>query len=135
MFGLIKCAPNSVGRRPFRWDAPDRANPGAKFFRRHVFAERCAGGLGNALFHERAAKIICACLQARERGLESQLDPGDLQVFDRAVQKDAREGVDTEVLVAFGTRPGSAMTIEPCILVDESERNDLRNSAGTFLYK
>src|SRR5216684_844139 len=98
-----------------------------------VFAESCAGGLGNTLFHERAAEIICARLQARERGFETQLHPGDLQVLDGPVKQQARQRVYPQVFVALRTRPRSTMTVEPRLLMDESERHELGKSTGAFL--
>src|SRR5258708_38843849 len=128
--GIIEQLPNFVGGGAFRRDSANRSNPGAKFLWRHIFPERCARGLGNAFFHERATEIIGAGLQTCERHFEAKLYPGGLQVLDHPVKQHARKGMHSQVPLPLRPRPRPTMAVEPRILGAEPRRHEYMEASG-----
>src|SRR5262249_14739061 len=56
---------NLVGRGALSWYASDRSDQTAEFLRRHIFTMRRARSLRDIFFHQRAAEIVRAGVQAR----------------------------------------------------------------------
>src|SRR5215469_8055515 len=124
---------NFIGRGTLRRDASDGSDHGSKLSRRDVFAEirpRCFGG---ALFHQSAAKIICARFQASQGFFKPKLDPRDLNVGDVAIQENARERMNDQILVDRSTRSGASALKKPGIGMDESQGNKLGKSSSVLL--
>ena len=72
-------------------------------------------------------------MQTGEGSVESKLHPGDLNIANGSVEQNAGKRVNAKMLFAQGSGPGAAMFEEACILVNESERNEFRETAGALL--
>src|SRR5260370_1302209 len=94
--------------------------------------EVCAAALQNTPFHDPPVQTVRARLHTRERCFESQFYPGDLQILDRSVQQHAGQRVYAHVLLARPSGPRPTMTVEPRLLMYESERHEFRESTGAF---
>ena len=73
--GRVKRAANFVAGGAFGRSAADRANHAAKLRGIDELSEICACGFRNAFFHQCAAEIVCAGVEAIERKLEAELHP------------------------------------------------------------
>src|SRR5208282_761804 len=62
-----KDAADAVRRRSLGGNAPDAADASAKLLRGHVFPKRRARGLRNVFFHQSAAEVVGARLEAGQR--------------------------------------------------------------------
>src|SRR3990167_7844260 len=84
--------------------------------------------LRDALFHQRAAEIVCSGFKTRQRPLKTKLDPRDLNVWYVAVQKHAREPMDDQIL-ADRMSSARASALEQLRLgMDESQGNEFSES-------
>ncbi len=129
----VKCAADFVARRAFCRSAANRSNHAAKFRRLDKLAKIRARGFGNAFFHQRAAEIVRAGIEAIERKLKSELHPRHLNIFDRAMQQHARQRMHAQMIVAFRAGASAAVLKKPRLFVNEAERHEFREAAGAFL--
>ncbi len=92
-----------------------------------------ARGLADRLFHQRSAEVVRAGHQRDLTRLEAHLHPRDLHVLDPRPQEEARDGDQLEVFGKRGAGAGALLVVEPCLVVDEAERHELREAARAFL--
>ena len=95
---------NFIGRGTLRRDAPDGSDHGAEFAGRDVLAEIRSRRLGDALFHQSAAEIVGSRFQTGQGLFKPKLDPRNLNVGDVAVQQNAGERMNDQILVDRTTR-------------------------------
>src|ERR1700730_14450711 len=108
-------------------------NQRLKFFSTGVLSGSGSGFTRDVFFHQRAAVIIRAGLQAELRQAPVQLYPGHLNIVDRARQHDPRQGMDFEVLGQSRPWPGNSLMKQQRILMHEAERNELGETSRLLL--
>ncbi len=101
-----------------------------KSSRAGVLARGGSGFTRDIFFHQRAAVIIGAGMQAELRQSAVQLDPGHLNIIDGARQHDPRQRVNLEMLGQGRAGPGDALLKQKGVLVDEAERHKFGEAAG-----
>src|SRR5260370_10387879 len=87
----------------------------------------------NIFFHQRAAIVVGAGMQAELRETAIKLYPGDLNIVDRAGKHQARECMNLEMLSQSWTRPRKSLVKQDVVLVNKSEGNEFRESASLVL--
>src|SRR5262245_32272749 len=85
-----------VHRRALRWNAANTAYPSANLGRPKKLSMCRACGRGDALVDQRATKVIGSGLEASRGKGRTLLDPRSLDVVDRSLQHQARDGVGAE---------------------------------------
>src|SRR5712692_2027754 len=132
-FRLIVQPSNFIRGGAFGGNAPNRAVQAAKFLGRHEFAECGASSLGNTLFHQGAAEIVGASIQAGQGHFESKFYPADLHIVDGTVKQDTRKSVNAQMLIALRAGASTAVLVEPGVRVNETQGHELGETSGALL--
>ncbi len=108
-------------------------NQRLEIFRAGVLAGGGSGFARDVFFHQRAAVVVRAGVQAELREFAIQLYPRDLNIVDRAGQHHSRQRVNLEMLGEGGTGARNSLMKQQRVLVDEAERNEFGEAAGLLL--
>ena len=119
-----------VSRVALGGDAAHLENQRLKIFRAGVLAGGGSGFARNIFFHQRAAVIVGAGVQAELRELAVQLHPRNLNVIDRTREQQASQRVDLEMFGESWPGARQSLMVEQRVLMDEAERNELGEAAG-----
>src|SRR5258708_26018007 len=124
-----KRLPDVVSSGPLCRNAPNRTNHRAEFFRPHAFTKRGAGRFGNALFHQSAAEVVGSGLEACEGTLETELDPGCLDVGYPTVEEEPRQCMNDQIFPKSAAPTCRTALVEARLRMDDAQRNELGKAA------
>src|SRR5690348_11747376 len=124
---------HAVQGRPLASGASRLRGDRLKIFDRTGRAVLRARHPGNRLLHQRAAEVVRAAVEHRDRTVVAELHPGALDVGDAAVQQDTRHRVDRAVLPPGRARPGDAGQVDGRAVMHERKTYELREAARTVL--
>ena len=108
-------------------------NQRLEFLAAGVLSRRGSGFAGNIFFHQGAAVVVGAGVQAELRQTPVQLYPGHLNIVDRAGQHDPRQGVNLEMLGQSGAGAGESLMKQQRVLMHEAERDKFGEASGLLL--
>src|SRR5918995_5665899 len=122
-----------VRRRPLDRDSIDRADGVVELARLHAYPPSRARHPADGLLHQRSAEIVRSAAKDDLRRLDPELHPRHLHVGDNSIEHDPRDGVHPTVLDERRTGTGLSREIDRRVLMNERERNELRESTRVAL--
>src|SRR5918995_2364416 len=122
-----------VRRRALHRDPTDRADGVVERARLHAYPPSRARHPADGFLHHRPAEIVRSAAKNDLRRFDAELDPRHLYVVDNSVEHDPRDGVHSTVLDERRTGTGLSREIDRRVLMNERERNELRESPRVAL--
>ena len=92
-----------------------------------------SGFARDIFFHQRSAVVVGAGLQAELRKFAVQLHPRDLDVRNRAGEKDSGQRMNLEMFGQRWSGAGETLLEQKRVLVHKAQRNELGEAAGFTL--
>src|ERR687892_1395160 len=117
-----------VRRRTLDRDPTDRADGVVERARVHSYPPSRARHPADGFLHQRSTEIVRSAAKDDLRRFDAELDPRHLHVVDNSVEHDPRDGVHPTVLDEGRTGTGLSREIDRRVLMNERERNELRES-------
>src|SRR5919106_6187460 len=117
-----------VRRRTLDRDPTDRSDGVVERVRLHAYPPPRSRHPADGLLHECSAEIVRSPAKDDLRRFDAELDPRHLHVVDNSVEHDPRDGVHPTVLDEGRTGTGLSREIDGRVLMNERERNELRES-------
>ena len=112
---------------------PHFENQRLEIFRAGVLAGSGSGFARNIFFHQRAAVIVGAGVQAELRKPAVQLYPRNLNVVDGAGEQQSRQSVNFQMLGESRAAARQSLMEEQRVLMHESERDEFGEASGLGL--
>ena len=101
-----------------------------EIFRAGVLAGGGSGFARNVFFHQGAAVVVGAGVQAELREVAVQLHPRNLNVVDRSGEQQSRQRVNFEMLGQRWSGARQSLMEEQRVLMHEAEGNELGEASG-----
>src|ERR671910_1061213 len=122
-----------VRRRTLDRDPTDRADGVVERARLHAYPPWRACHPANGFLHQRSAEIVRSAAKDDLRRFDAELHPRHLHVVDNSVEHDPRDCVHPTVLDERRTGTSLPSEIDRRVLMNERERNELRESPRVAL--
>ena len=122
-----------VGGIAFGGNASGFENQRLEIFRAGVLAGGGSGFARDIFFHQGAAVVVGAGVQAELRELAIQLYPRNLNVVDGAGEHDSRQRVNLQMLGQSRAGARESLMKEQGVLVNEAEGHEFGEASGLAL--
>jgi hypothetical protein len=109
---------------------PSLQNQRLKIFRAGVLAGGGSGFARNIFFHQRAAVIVGARVQAELRKMAIQLHPRNLDIVDGAGEEQSSERVNFQMLGQRGPTARESLMKQQRVLMNEAQGNEFGEAAS-----